>query len=153
MMRKTDRTGMAVTIDLGNMNNIHFTHKKEVGDRLARIALAKSYNYKQVIYEGPTFLKLSKAGNRLDLHFDQLLFTKDEQELQGFEIGYKSGVADSTIFVKARSVIKGNEVIVWSDQIPDPVMVRYAWVEIADANLENKAGLPAYPFQQKVPEK
>ena len=151
VMRKTDGTGMAVTIDLGNMNNIHFTHKKQVGDRLALIALAKSYNYNQVIYKGPTCMKISKEGTRLDLRFDQPLFTMGEQKLQGFEIGYKSGAADSITFVKARSVIKGNKVIVWNDEVTDPAVVRYAWVEIADANLLNKAGLPAYPFQQKAP--
>jgi sialate O-acetylesterase len=151
VMRKTDYTGMAVTIDLGNMNNIHFTHKKEVGYRLALIALAKSYDYKEVIYDGPTCMKLSKAGNKLELSFNQQLFTKNGQEPQGFEIGYRSRTIDSIIFVKARSVIKGNSAVVWNEGIADPVAVRYAWIEIADANLVNKAGLPAYPFQKEVP--
>ncbi len=53
VMKKIDRTGMAVTIDLGNMENIHYTHKKQVGQRLALIAEAESYGYKNIIYTGP----------------------------------------------------------------------------------------------------
>jgi len=145
-----DNTGMAVTIDLGDMNNIHFTHKKEVGERLAFIALAKSYAYKNVIYKGPVCNKVSKVNNKLELRFDQELFTIDKEKPQGFEIGYKDPGSDSMQFVIANSILKGNEAIVWNDKVNVPLIVRYAWLEAGEANLINESKLPAYPFKKRV---
>jgi sialate O-acetylesterase len=150
VMKKVDNTAMAVTIDVGDMNNIHFTHKKEVGDRLALIALAKSYGCKNLEYEGPLCNKIYKVNNKLELHFDQPLFTGEKENPEGFEIGYKNPGSNLMQFVKAQSTIKGNKVVVWNNKVTDPLMVRYAWLEAGDASLINKAGLPAYPFQRKV---
>lgn len=150
VMKKVKNTGMAVTIDVGNMNNIHFTHKKEVGERLALIALNKSYGFKHIIFEGPTCKKVIKAKGKLQLIFDQQLFTIGQKQSRGFEIGYKSQTNDSVIFVKAQSEIKGNEVIVRNNRVKYPVMVRYAWIEAGQANLINKTGLPAFPFEKEI---
>jgi sialate O-acetylesterase len=150
VMKKVEHTGMAVTIDLGDMKNIHFTRKKEAGERLALIALARSYGGKQMLYEGPVCTKVSPVQNKLELRFDQPLSTKGQEQLQGFEIGYKYLAGDSVVFVKAQSMLEGNKVLVWSDEVKNPLAVRYAWLEAGAANLVNKAGLPAYPFQQKV---
>jgi sialate O-acetylesterase len=150
VMKTVDNTGMAVTIDLGDMNNIHFTHKKEVGERLAFIALAKSYAYKNVIYKGPVCNKISKVNNKLELRFDQKLFTIDEEKPQGFEIGYKDPSSDSMRFVKAQSIVKHNEVEVWNDTVKVPLVVRYAWLDAGEANLINQSKLPAYPFEKRV---
>jgi len=149
VMKKINNTGMAVTIDVGNMNNIHFTHKKEVGERLALVALAKSYGFKNIVFEGPVCKKFIKVKDQLQLNFDQQLFTAGHQEPDGFEIGYKNPDSDSLIFVKAQLIIKGSKVIVWNNRVKDPLIVRYAWLEAGNANLVNKTGLPAYPFQQK----
>jgi sialate O-acetylesterase len=149
VMTSVDHTGMAVTIDLGDMNNIHFTHKKEVGERLALIALAKSYSYQNVIYKGPLCNKISKVNNKLELHFDQSLFTIDKEKPEGFEIGYKNAGSDSMFFVKAKAIIKGNEAIVWNEKVKNPLVVRYAWLEAGNANLINNAALPAYPFRKR----
>jgi sialate O-acetylesterase len=148
--KKVDNTAMAVTIDVGDMNNIHFTHKKEVGDRLALIALAKSYGCKNLKYQGPVCNKISRVNSKLELHFDQPLFTIEKEKPQGFEIGYKDPGSDLLQFVKGQSAIKGNKVTVWNDEVRKPLMVRYAWVEAGNANLVNETGLPAYPFQQQV---
>lgn len=150
VMKNVDHTGMAVTIDLGNMKNIHYTHKKEVGERLALIALAKNYGFKHIIFEGPACKKITWVKDKLHLNFDQQLFTTGQEKLRGFEIGHKEPGSDSIIFLNAKSVINGNEVIVWNDKVKYPLMVRYAWLAIGDANLVNKTGLPAYPFQQKI---
>ncbi len=150
VMKTVDHTGMAVTIDLGDMNNIHFTHKKEVGERLAFIALAKSYAYKNVVFKGPVCKKISKLNNKVELRFDQPLFTVDKEKPLGFEIGYKNPGSDSMRFVKAQSIIKDNKAIVWNDKVHVPLMVRYGWLEAGEANLINESKLPAYPFEKRV---
>lgn len=149
VMKKEDLTGMAVTTDVGDMSNLHCTHKKEVGERLALIALARSYG-KNVIYAGPECKAALKINDKIRLRFDQPVFTTGQQQAQGFEVGYKSTDGDSIRFVPAQSVIKGNEVTVWNSSIKDPLMVRYAWLKADDANLVNRTGLPAYPFRQKI---
>lgn len=150
VMKTVEHTGMAVTIDLGDMNNIHFTHKKEVGERLALIALAKTYGYKNLVYEGPECTKVSKVNSRLKLCFNQTVFTINKENPKGFEIGYREAGSDSLQFVKAEAIIKGSEVMVWNKEVKDPLMVRYAWLEAGDANLENRSGLPAFPFLRKI---
>jgi sialate O-acetylesterase len=150
VIKTVDNTGMAVTIGLGDMNNIHFTHKKEVGERLAFIALAKSYAYKNVVFKGPVCNNISKLNNQVELGFDQPLYTINKEKPQGFEIGYKDPGSDSMLFVKAQSIIKDNKAIVWNDKVNVPLMVRYAWLEAGEANLINESKLPAYPFERRV---
>lgn len=150
VMKKVKNTGMAVTIDLGNMANIHFTHKKEVGERLALIAMANSYGFNHIIFQGPSCKSVINANNRIHVTFNQPLFTINNKKAKGFEIGYKNRGKDSLFFMPAQAEIKGNEVIVWPINMKDPVMVRYAWLEAGKANLINKIGLPAFPFEKKI---
>ncbi len=150
VMKKVKNTGMAVTIDLGNMSNIHFTHKKEVGERLALIGLAKSYGFNGIIFHGPSCKSVIKVNKGIHLTFDQPLFTIHQRKPKGFEIGYKNPVNDSMIFVQAQSKITENQVIVWSAGVEEPLVVRYAWLEAGEANLINKNSLPAFPFEKKI---
>jgi sialate O-acetylesterase len=150
VLRTVDQTGMVVTTDLGDMNNIHFTHKKEVGERLALITLAKSYSCKNIIYEGPVCTEASKISDGLLLSFDQSLFTTNKEKPQGFELGYKDAKSNVVVFVPAEAIIESNKVRVWNNKVKDPLVVRYAWLEISKANLKNQSGLPAFPFQQSV---
>jgi len=150
VLKTVAHTGMAVTVDVGNMSNIHFTHKKEVGERLALIALAKSYGFKDIVYKGPKCFAVCKAGNGLLATFDQLLFTVDDKKPQGFEIGYKDSKTNSLVFVPAEAAVENNKVKVWNSNVKNPLVVRYAWLEISNANLKNISGLPAFPFQQSV---
>ncbi len=62
-------TGMAVTLDIGNPNSIHPANKEDVGDRLARWALAKNYNT-NVPYSGPLYKSMKVEGNKIILSFD-----------------------------------------------------------------------------------
>lgn len=150
VMKNVKETGMAVTVDVGNMKDIHFIHKREVGERLALIALAKNYGYKQTIFSGPTSQKAFIRNNKVHVKFDQKLFTTNGQKAQGFELGYKMANSDSIVFVKAASDIKNDEVIVWSEKVKKPTIVRYAWLQIGQANLMNKEQLPASPFKLKI---
>lgn len=136
-------TGMAVTIDIGNAGDIHPKNKQDVGKRLALIALAKNYGVKGP-YSGPVYQSAKIEGNAINLSFDPIqgLKTSDGAELKGFAI---AGADQKFHWAKAR--IKGNQILVSSTEVADPVAVRYAWANNPVCNLTNASGLPASPFR------
>ena len=137
-------TGMAVAIDIGDAADIHPKNKQDVGLRLALIALAKDYGVK-IPYSGPVYKSQQKTGNSIKLTFtaaDGGLKAKDGAELKGFAIAG----ADQK-FHWATATIKGNQIIVSSPDVANPVAVRYAWANNPVCNLVNGAGLPASPFK------
>ncbi len=150
VVKNMKQAGMAVTVDVGNMKDIHYTHKKEVGDRLALIALSKDYGFKKVVYTGPKCNRVLMEGSKAVVVFDQSLKSINGNKAGGFEIGYKAPGNDSLTFVKAETSIEGNKVVVWTDKANKPEMVRYAWLLIDEANLLNKTGLPAHPFRMYI---
>jgi sialate O-acetylesterase len=136
--------GMAVTIDIGEADNIHPKNKQEVGRRLAQWALAKTYG-KDVVACGPLYQSMSKQGDKIAISFDYIgggLVATGGGKLKGFAIAG----ADKT-FVWADAKIEGNTVVVSSPEIKDPAAVRYAWATNPACNLANQAGLPASPFR------
>lgn len=144
MTLRTPNTGMAVTIDIGDAKSSHPTNKQDVGDRLARWALAKTYG-KDLVYSGPLYRGMENRDNQIVLHFDHLgtgLATKDGAALKGFSIA----AADKR-FVWADARIVGDTVVVSSSEVPNPVAVRYAWADNPVCNLYNSEGLPASPFR------
>lgn len=151
VMKNIPNTGMAVTIDLGDMKNQHFTRKKEVGDRLAFIALANDYGYKNISFKGPEIKNVFITNGKAILEFETSSALKaDSDTLKGFELGYKASSNGSVVFVKAHAKLDGNKVIVWNNEYKDPIEVRYAWLLAGEANLFNKEGLPAFPFTSKI---
>jgi sialate O-acetylesterase len=139
-------TGMAVTIDIGDWRDIHPKNKQEVGRRLALWALAKEYGRKNLVCSGPLYKSMTVEGDRVRLRFDYVgggLESRDGQPLNWFEIAG----ADQQ-FVKANAKIDGDTVVVWSEDVPEPVAVRFAWHMVPEPipNLVNKDGLPASPF-------
>jgi sialate O-acetylesterase len=138
-------TGMAVAIDIGEWNDIHPLNKKDVGKRLALQARKLAYGEK-LITDGPVYQSSKIEGNKILLSFKE--GTNDlmpVDELKGFAVAGADG-----IFKLSKASINGNQVIVWNDEISQPVKVRYAWANNPDgANLYNKEGLPASPFQTK----
>ena len=139
-------TAMAVTIDLGEWNDIHPDNKKDVGERLALAAQKLIYNDKKVVSSGPLYKSANMEGNKITLNFTHVgsgLIAKDGEALSWFAI---AGVDKK--FVWAQAKIEGDKVVVWSDEVPEPKYVRYAWADNPDgANLYNKEGLPASPFR------
>jgi sialate O-acetylesterase len=131
-------TGQAVTIDIGDANDIHPRDKQDVGIRLALAARHVA---------GPTFRGAHIQHGRMVIEFDHVgggLVTKGQ--LNGVK-GFAIAGADQH-FVWADAAIKGDHVIVWSDSVRDPVAVRYAWGNNpAAANLYNRDGMPAAPFR------
>lgn len=139
-------TGMAVTIDLGEWNDIHPDNKKDVGERLALAARKLVYNEKNLVSSGPLFRSSRTDGNKIIIEFDHVgsgLIANDGEALSHFSIA-----DDSKKFVWAKTRIVGNKVIVWAEEMDNPKYVRYAWSDNpAGANLYNSDGLPASPFR------
>lgn len=143
-------TGMAVTIDLGEWNDIHPDRKKEVGDRLALLARKMVYNEPQLVATGPLFEKAKSDGNRVIISFSATgsgLITNDGEAPAEFAI---AGADKKFVWANAR--IEGNTVVVWSEEVTAPRYVRYAWADNPDnPNLSNREGLPASPFEIDIP--
>jgi len=137
-------TGMAVTLDIGDPNDIHPGNKRTVGDRLALWALAHDYG-RDVTFSGPLYSAMAVEGRTIRLRFEHAdgLTTSDGRAPGSFEIAG----ADRQ-FVPARAAIDGRTVVVHSDHVAAPVAVRYAWASSPEqANLVNGADLPASPFR------
>jgi len=138
-------TGMAVTVDISNLADIHPKNKQDVGKRLALWALAKDYGMKDMVYSGPLYKSLKVEGAKIRLTFDHVgggLVSRDGKPLNWFTIAG----ADKT-FVPAKAEIDGDTVVVQADAVAQPVAVRFGWDQTAEPNLSNKAGLPASPFR------
>jgi len=137
-------TGMAVTIDIGNPTDIHPRNKQDVGYRLALAARKIAYG-QEIVYSGPIYDSMTREDSRVRIRFQHVgsgLMAKNNEPLKGFTI------ADSgRKFVPAGARIEGDTVVVWSDEVKDPVAVRYGWKHNPDCNLYNKEGLPASPFR------
>jgi sialate O-acetylesterase len=143
---KIPNTGMAVTTDLvSSIGNIHPRNKHDVGNRLARWALAKNYGKKDVIYSGPIFKTMNVKGDKIHLSFAHVsggLKSRDGKPLSEFTIAGADGK-----FVAAEAVINGATVVVSAKGVKSPKQVRFGWHRIANPNLTNAEGLPASPFQ------
>ncbi len=139
-------TGMAVTIDIGEWNDIHPDDKKDVGDRLALAAEKTAYGEKDIIASGPLYQSSQTEGNKISISFTNTgsgLMSIDGEALSQFAIAG----ADKK-FVWANATIDGNKVVVWSNEVSQPLYVRYAWADNPyGANLYNKEKLPASPFR------
>ena len=159
-------TGQAVLIDLGESGDIHPRNKKDPGERLALLALAKDYG-KPVACSGPVFDSVKIENGKAILRFQHtegglvarplpdtylvsmvpaktapLVRNSPGSQLEGFAL---CGADKKWVWADAK--IEGETVIVSSEKIPAPVAVRYAWADNPTCNLSNGAGLPASPFR------
>lgn len=159
-------TGQAVLIDLGDAKDVHPLNKRDVGERLARIALAKDYG-KSVPFSGPVFQSVTFESGKARVHFRPAegglvarsvpatysvaspgnltaptVRNSPSSELEGFAI---CGADREWVWADAK--IDGDSVLVWSDKVPAPVAVRYGWADNPTVNLTNGSGLPASPFR------
>lgn len=145
---KMPHTGMAVITDLvPNLGDIHPPNKKDVGNRLALWALAKTYGKKDLVYSGPLYKGMKVDGDKVRLSFAHVgggLAARDGKPLSEFEIAGADGK-----FVPAEAAIDGSSIVVSSKDVKAPEQVRFGWRKIANPNLVNKEGLPASPFQTK----
>jgi sialate O-acetylesterase len=139
-------TGMAVTIDIGEWNDIHPLNKKDAGKRLALAAEKIAYGENNVVYSGPIYESMKIEGNKIVLSFAHIgsgLMFKNDGQNHAFAI---AGADDKYVWAQAK--IENNRIVVWNDSITHPVTARYAWADNpGNADLYNLAGLPASPFQ------
>jgi sialate O-acetylesterase len=137
------KTGMAVTIDIGDPGNVHPTNKQDVGKRLALAARAVAYGEK-IEYSGPLLRAAAPEGGAIRLWFDH---AGSGLEARGGALkGFLVAGADRR-FVPADAAIDGLSVVVSSASVAQPLYVRYAWADNPECNLYNKDGLPASPFR------
>jgi sialate O-acetylesterase len=144
-LEKLPHTGQAVIIDLGEGQDIHPRNKQDVGKRLARWALARDYGV-DVAYSSPTYKTMETRDEKIVVTFDHVgggLKPFDVPEARGFAI---AGSDRQFVRAQARTVGK-DKVEVWSDEVSDPVAVRYAWADNPVCNLYSQEGLPATPFR------
>lgn len=139
------KTGQAVTIDIGEADDIHPKDKQDVGLRLALAAMHVVYGEHSTVFSGPTYRSMSVRGNEVTLRFDNVgggLTTTGNRPLVGFAVAG----ADHK-FVWAQAKIVRDTVVVSSGKVAQPVAVRYGWASNPDCNLVNKEQLPASPFR------
>lgn len=143
LMRQLPGLGMAVSSDVGDSLDVHPTHKLEVGERLARWALCKTYARK-VVPSGPLFSRAWREGSTAVVEFDYAdgLTTSDGNPLRCFEVAETDG-----LFYPAEAEISGGKVRLSSDKVRTPHFVRYAWQPFTRANMVNADGLPASTFR------
>jgi sialate O-acetylesterase len=144
--RNTANAGLIVTIDIGEAHDIHPKNKVDVGKRMARWALVDVYGSKMT-KSGPAFREAKNAGSKMILKFDEVgegLRIRDGDKLEEFAI---AGADHKWYWANAKIVGK-DAIEVWSDAVPQPVAVRYAFNNNPQhPNLTNNTGLPAAPFR------
>jgi hypothetical protein len=140
-------SGMAVTTDVGDTNNIHPIDKQTVGHRLALIAFAKTYSQDKLVYSGPIYNHMKIKKDKIQLFFDYVDsgFKKTTENLKEFEIA-----GEDKIYHSAFAKIDGKTIIVSSEKVKNPKSVRFAWKAVPDPNLFNAENLPASPFRTDV---
>ena len=149
--RRTPGTGLIVTFDCNSDSNIHPGHKRPVGDRTARWALAevydrKGHDNKPLQWRGPIYASSEVTGDRMLVHFEKGTangLRLDKTHALGF---YLAG-EDRVFHVADARVVNKTDVQVSCKEVPKPVAVRYAWSNLPLGTLMNGRELPAYPFR------
>ena len=143
MLKDIRCVGMAVSSDCGDSTNVHPTRKKEVGDRLARLALHDTYG-KSLTPSGPLFrsVEFTNGAAFVTFDFNEGMHSSDGESLKTFEIAEHEGV-----FFSAMAEVVDGRIKVWSKEVKNPRFVRYGWQPFTRANLVNKEGLPASTFR------
>jgi len=139
---KVEKTGMVVTLDIGEIDDIHPSNKHDVGYRLAGLALSNDYG-KPMVASGPLYKNFEVSGNTLNVTFDFIGsgLTSYDKELSAFEIA-----GTDKKYIAAEAYIKNNKVYIYSSKIQNPKYARYAWKDTSVASLFNREGLPASTF-------
>ena len=142
-----DHAGYVTTTDIGEYGTIHPCHKQEVGQRLAWLALRNDYGMSAIEAEAPYYkiAEFHDGKGFIQMKVDGLGLSPMGADISGFEI---AGPDRKFVPAKARRDSKrGDVVVVWSDDVPEPVAVRYCWRNWSVGGLYNNFGIPAGPFR------
>lgn len=135
-------TGMASTMDVGNLTDIHPNDKKSVGDRLARLALKTTYGMSTIETSGPTIESATIRGETLRLTFTHAAGLNGD--LTGFE-----AAGANKVFTKATAAVDGTTLIL-TGFTTTPYFVRYANQELSEVRMWNSDNLPMVPFEVEI---
>lgn len=138
-----DHSWLAVTYDTTDGFDLHPKEKEEVGRRVSLLALRNVYG-RDLVAQGPQMVSTTTRGDRLIVTMDQEPAASGEP-VRGFAIAGMDGE-----YRNAEAVIRGRDIELRADGVPEPATVRYAWAAMPDANLTNRDGLPAVPFRTDV---
>ncbi|AYD48373.1 GDSL-type esterase/lipase family protein [Arachidicoccus soli] len=147
LLSQIPNSGMAVTSDLGDKMNVHYTNKTPVGMRLADLALHYTYNSMKIIPNGPLVKSVVEKNNQIEISFSQSegLTTSDKKEVRGFQL-----LNDKGYFMPAKAIINDNKIFIIIPKNEKIEKVVYGWKPFTRANLVNSADLPASTFMMKV---
>ena len=139
---KLEKTGMVVTLDIGETNDIHPSNKHDVGYRLAGLALKNDYN-KNITASGPLYKNFEVNGKEIFIEFNSIGtgLLLNSNKVSEFEIAGKN-----KIYHKAKAKVVGKRISLSSREVVKPMYARYAWSDVSIATLFNKEGLPASSF-------
>lgn len=146
LAEQTGHSGIAVSSDVGNPTDVHPTHKREVGERLARLALHNTYGKTNVVASGPMFKEIAFRKGAAYVEFTNGMGMKasDGKPLRTFELAGEDG-----LFYPAEAVVQGDKLKVTSPKVKAPVEIRYGWQPYSTGNLVNSEGLPASTFRSR----
>ena len=135
-------SAMVVSSDLGDSLDVHPKRKQEVGERLARLALNKTYG-KDIVPSGPQYKESEFKNGYALISFDYAngLRASDDKDLRSFEIAEFDG-----LYFPAKAIVEGDKIKVWNDKVKHPRFVRYGWAPYTNGNLVNRELLPASTF-------
>jgi len=150
--RKTPHTGLIVTFDTNTNGSIHPGHKQPVGQRAARWALAEVYGVKAwqsdrpIEWRGPVYESMEIEDGKIVITFEEdtsrgLRLDRDD------ECGFYIAGEDQEFHHAHARVVADNKLQVSSEDVPEPVAVRYGWSNLPAGGLMNSRELPAYPFR------
>jgi sialate O-acetylesterase len=150
IMQNIENTGLAPTTDIGKCKDIHAPEKILISNRLAYWALAKDYGFESISYKGPVYESMEVFDkNRVRIHFEKsdrdrgLTNNGNKYDVKGFEIAG----ADKKFYPANAAIGRNNSVVVWNEDIANPVAVRYAFGNCIIGTLFNTQGIPATAFR------
>ncbi|MDX2246711.1 MAG: sialate O-acetylesterase [Bacteroidia bacterium] len=138
-------TGMVVTSDIGNIEDIHPRNKKDVGLRFALLALTSHYKVLKAESSGPLYRGYSTLQNKITVYFDHA----EGLNARGGKPTHFEIAGEDQVFRPAEAEIKGQNIVLSSKEVKSPVAVRFGWSNTAEPNLFNAAGLPASCFHSE----
>ncbi len=145
------KSGIAATTDVGNEKCIHPCSKKEVGERLAFMALKNDYSIDGLPNDAPRFESMKIDGNKVYITLSNVdnngnsivSYGEDAPiEYQGFEIA-----GDDKVFYPAKASNKNNQIKLEADSVKSPVAVRYGFRNYIKCNVKTNLGQPLVPFR------